>query len=64
MEFIHIDVILWDASATMEFICESLFNILKIFSTNPMQRIEKTFQLTRADMELLAKQEYDVQVVG
>ncbi|KAM3233600.1 E3 SUMO-protein ligase SIZ1 isoform X1 [Capsicum annuum] len=30
-------------------------------STNPMQRIEKTFQLTRADMELLAKQEYDVQ---
>ncbi|KAJ8557669.1 hypothetical protein K7X08_003294 [Anisodus acutangulus] len=30
-------------------------------STNPMQRIEKTFQLTRADRELLAKQEYDVQ---
>ncbi|KAJ8535538.1 hypothetical protein K7X08_023258 [Anisodus acutangulus] len=30
-------------------------------STNSMQRIEKTFQLTRADRELLAKQEYDVQ---
>ncbi|KAK4351489.1 hypothetical protein RND71_030802 [Anisodus tanguticus] len=30
-------------------------------STNSMQRIEKTFQLTIADRELLAKQEYDVQ---
>ncbi|PPE00972.1 hypothetical protein GOBAR_DD01935 [Gossypium barbadense] len=29
--------------------------------TNPMQSVEKTFQLTRADKELLAKQEYDVQ---
>ncbi|KAB2050370.1 hypothetical protein ES319_A13G241400v1 [Gossypium barbadense] len=29
--------------------------------TNPMQSVEKTFQLTRADRELLAKQEYDVQ---
>ncbi|WMV32521.1 hypothetical protein MTR67_025906 [Solanum verrucosum] len=30
-------------------------------STNQMQRIEKLFQLSRDDMELLAKQEYDVQ---
>ncbi|GFZ18061.1 DNA-binding protein with MIZ/SP-RING zinc finger, PHD-finger and SAP domain-containing protein [Actinidia rufa] len=29
--------------------------------TNPVQSIEKTFQLTRADKDLLAKQEYDVQ---
>ncbi|KAL7174448.1 hypothetical protein ACSBR2_033661 [Camellia fascicularis] len=29
--------------------------------TNPMQSIEKTFQLTRADKDLLLKQEYDVQ---
>ncbi|MBA0755827.1 hypothetical protein Gogos_021307, partial [Gossypium gossypioides] len=30
-------------------------------STNPMQSVEKTFQITRADKELLSKQEYDVQ---
>ncbi|XP_059297565.1 E3 SUMO-protein ligase SIZ1-like [Lycium ferocissimum] len=30
-------------------------------SSTPIQRIEKTFQLTRADRELLAKQECDVQ---
>lgn len=29
-----------------------------------MQSIEKTFQITRADRDLLAKQEYDLQVVG
>ncbi|KAL1817125.1 hypothetical protein ACET3Z_019699 [Daucus carota] len=29
--------------------------------TNPVQSIEKTFQLTRADKDLLAKPEYDVQ---
>ncbi|KAI3826514.1 hypothetical protein L1987_00562 [Smallanthus sonchifolius] len=29
--------------------------------TNPMQSIEKTFQLTRADRDLLVKPEYDVQ---
>ncbi|XP_031112642.1 E3 SUMO-protein ligase SIZ1-like isoform X3 [Ipomoea triloba] len=29
--------------------------------TNPVQSIEKTFQLTRADIDLLAKQEYDLQ---
>ncbi|KAG2673812.1 hypothetical protein I3843_Q033200 [Carya illinoinensis] len=29
--------------------------------TNPVQSLEKTFQLTRADKDLLAKQEYDVQ---
>ncbi|KAB2050372.1 hypothetical protein ES319_A13G241500v1 [Gossypium barbadense] len=29
--------------------------------TNPMQSVEKTFQITRADKELLSKQEYDVQ---
>nr|WDV57328.1 SIZ1c [Ipomoea batatas] len=29
--------------------------------TNPVQSIEKTFQLTRADRDLLAKQEYDLQ---
>ncbi|KAF5930234.1 hypothetical protein HYC85_031107 [Camellia sinensis] len=29
--------------------------------TNPTQSIEKTFQLTRADKDLLLKQEYDVQ---
>lgn len=32
-------------------------------SPNQMQKIEKLFHLNRADMELLAKQEYDVQVV-
>lgn len=31
-------------------------------STNPVQSIEKTFQLTRADKDLLTKPEYDVQV--
>ncbi|XP_051113221.1 E3 SUMO-protein ligase SIZ1-like isoform X2 [Andrographis paniculata] len=30
-------------------------------SSNPNQSIEKTFQLTRADRDLLSKQEYDVQ---
>ncbi|KAM7522316.1 hypothetical protein LguiA_012218 [Lonicera macranthoides] len=29
--------------------------------TNPVQNVERTFQLTRADKDLLAKQEYDVQ---
>uniref|UniRef100_A0A3Q7IZL2 SAP domain-containing protein n=1 Tax=Solanum lycopersicum TaxID=4081 RepID=A0A3Q7IZL2_SOLLC len=29
--------------------------------TNPVQSIEKTFQITRADRDLLAKQEYDLQ---
>ncbi|KAE8678877.1 E3 SUMO-protein ligase SIZ1 [Hibiscus syriacus] len=29
--------------------------------TNPMQSVEKTFQITRADKNLLTKQEYDVQ---
>ncbi|XVF47130.1 hypothetical protein PTKIN_Ptkin03bG0084300 [Pterospermum kingtungense] len=29
--------------------------------TNPVQSVEKTFQITRADKELLTKQEYDVQ---
>ncbi|XP_059660604.1 E3 SUMO-protein ligase SIZ1-like isoform X2 [Cornus florida] len=29
--------------------------------TNPVQSVEKTFQLTRADKDLLSKQEYDVQ---
>ncbi|XP_024011478.1 E3 SUMO-protein ligase SIZ1 isoform X2 [Eutrema salsugineum] len=29
--------------------------------TNTMQSVERTFQITRADKELLAKQEYDVQ---
>ncbi|GLT81843.1 hypothetical protein SLE2022_002730 [Rubroshorea leprosula] len=29
--------------------------------TNPVQSVEKTFQLTRADKESLTKQEYDVQ---
>ncbi|XP_031400917.1 E3 SUMO-protein ligase SIZ1-like isoform X3 [Punica granatum] len=29
--------------------------------TNPVQSVEKAFQLTRADRELLMKQEYDVQ---
>ncbi|KAG7950078.1 hypothetical protein I3843_13G094000 [Carya illinoinensis] len=29
--------------------------------TNPVQSLEKTFQLTRAEKDLLAKQEYDVQ---
>ena len=27
-----------------------------------MQSVERTFQITRADKDLLAKQEYDVQV--
>ncbi|KAM1695408.1 hypothetical protein ACFXTI_029487 [Malus domestica] len=30
--------------------------------SNPVQNVEKTFQLTRADKDLLSKQEYDVQV--
>ncbi|XP_058196286.1 E3 SUMO-protein ligase SIZ1-like isoform X2 [Rhododendron vialii] len=29
--------------------------------TNPVQSVEKTFQLTRADKDLLSKQDYDVQ---
>ncbi|XP_022998844.1 E3 SUMO-protein ligase SIZ1-like isoform X1 [Cucurbita maxima] len=29
--------------------------------TNPMQSLDRTFQLTRADKDLLSKQEYDVQ---
>ncbi|XWS28426.1 hypothetical protein CRYUN_Cryun25bG0067800 [Craigia yunnanensis] len=29
--------------------------------SNPMQSVEKTFQITRADKDLLTKQEYDVQ---
>ncbi|KAL5831197.1 hypothetical protein ACOSQ4_016551 [Xanthoceras sorbifolium] len=29
--------------------------------TNPVQSVEKTFQLTRADKDLLSKQEYDLQ---
>ncbi|XVE59785.1 hypothetical protein DITRI_Ditri05aG0075100 [Diplodiscus trichospermus] len=29
--------------------------------TNPMQSVEKTFQITRADKDLVTKQEYDVQ---
>eukprot|EP00268_Persea_americana_P066271 TRINITY_DN8983_c0_g1_i2.p1 TRINITY_DN8983_c0_g1~~TRINITY_DN8983_c0_g1_i2.p1 ORF type:complete len:879 (-),score=190.81 TRINITY_DN8983_c0_g1_i2:706-3342(-) len=29
--------------------------------TNPVQNVEKTFQLTRADRDLLQKQEYDLQ---
>ncbi|KAE8731591.1 E3 SUMO-protein ligase SIZ1 [Hibiscus syriacus] len=29
--------------------------------TNPMQSVEKTFQITRADKDLLIKQDYDVQ---
>ncbi|XP_010520346.1 PREDICTED: E3 SUMO-protein ligase SIZ1-like [Tarenaya hassleriana] len=29
--------------------------------TNPMQSLERTFQITRADKDLVAKQEYDVQ---
>ncbi|KAE8700236.1 E3 SUMO-protein ligase SIZ1 [Hibiscus syriacus] len=29
--------------------------------TNPMQSLEKTFQITRADKDLLTKQDYDVQ---
>uniref|UniRef100_A0A2N9HTN6 Uncharacterized protein n=1 Tax=Fagus sylvatica TaxID=28930 RepID=A0A2N9HTN6_FAGSY len=29
--------------------------------TNPVQSVEKTFQLTRADKDLLSKPEYDVQ---
>lgn len=29
-----------------------------------MQSVDRTFQITRADKNLLVKQEYDVQVVG
>lgn len=36
--------------------------LAQICSTNPMQSVERTFQLTRADKDLLSKQEYDVQV--
>lgn len=31
-------------------------------STNPARILEKTFPITRADKDLLSKQEYDVQV--
>lgn len=34
----------------------------ELFSTNPVQTVERTFQLTRADKDLTLKQEYDVQV--
>lgn len=39
-----------------------LILICGLSSSNPSQSIEKTFQLTRQDRELLSKQEYDVQV--
>lgn len=38
----------------------AVFNVL--LRTNPVQSVEKTFQLTRADRDLLLKPEYDVQV--
>ncbi|KAA3473001.1 E3 SUMO-protein ligase SIZ1-like isoform X2 [Gossypium australe] len=34
---------------------------LAFFNTNPIQSVEKMFQITKADKELLSKQEYDVQ---
>lgn len=36
--------------------------LVHICSTNPMQSVDRTFQLTRADKDLISKQEYDVQV--
>ena len=36
--------------------------LVRICRTNPMQSLDRTFQLTRADKDLLSKQEYDVQV--
>ena len=36
--------------------------LVQICSTNPMQSVDRTFQLTRADKDLLSKPEYDVQV--
>lgn len=35
----------------------------KTFSTNPVQSVEKTFQLRKAYMNLLAKPESELQVV-
>ncbi|CAL0334048.1 unnamed protein product [Lupinus luteus] len=34
---------------------------ISIDGTNPVQSVERTFQLTRADKDLLSKQEFDVQ---
>ncbi|KAJ0020113.1 hypothetical protein Pint_32210 [Pistacia integerrima] len=39
----------------------NIYYMYNISSTNPVQSVEKTFQLTRADKDLLSKQEYDIQ---
>lgn len=46
------------------FTCHSYYVLMDVcmHSTNPVQSVERTFQLTRADKDLLVKQEYDVQV--
>lgn len=36
--------------------------LCNLSSSNPVQSVDKTFQLTRADKDLLSKQEYDIQV--
>lgn len=52
------------------YLCQSLlltslvFNVFYagLSSPSPVQSVEKTFHLTRADKDLLTKQEYDIQV--
>ncbi|KAF8369573.1 hypothetical protein HHK36_032399 [Tetracentron sinense] len=38
--------------------------IMYLLNTNPVQNVETTFQLTRQEIELLQKTEYDVQVLN
>ena len=36
--------------------------LFEFFRNNPVQSVERTFQLTRADMDLVSKPEFDVEV--
>ena len=71
LDFSHVYICDFLLMSVLAFVCIRVFFVdfmftflfTKISSTNPVQSIiEKTFQLTRTDKDLLAKQEYDVQV--
>ena len=70
LDFFHVHISDFLLMPTLVFVCIQVFFAVFMFtflftknsSTNPVQSIEKTFQLTRAEKDLLAKQEYDVQV--
>jgi len=36
--------------------------LFELFRTSPVQSVERTFQLTKANKELVSKPEYDIQV--